>query len=150
LVNLIELPFLVITLDEVELVYFERVSLSIKNFDMSFVFKDLNRPFIRITAIPMECLEMIKNWLDNVDILFSEGIINLNWTKIIQKIKKDPEEFINDGGWSFLMDEVIIINFRVVMRKMKDMVVTPISMNLNLKKMRKVSSQKRVNIVTLK
>lgn len=72
---------------------------------MSFVFKDLNRPFVRITAIPMECLEMIKNWLDNVDILFSEGTINLNWNKIIQKIKKDPEEFINDGGWSFLMDE---------------------------------------------
>jgi nucleosome binding factor SPN SPT16 subunit len=43
LVSLIELPFFVITLDEVELVYFERVSHSIKNFDMAFVFKDLNR-----------------------------------------------------------------------------------------------------------
>jgi nucleosome binding factor SPN SPT16 subunit len=76
---------------------------------MSFIFKDLNRPFIRITAIPIENLELIKNWLDSVDILFSEGLINLNWNKIIQKIKKDPEEFISDGGWNFLMNEVIIL-----------------------------------------
>ena len=117
---------------------------------MSFVFKDLNRPFVRITAIPMECLEMIKNWLDNVDILFSEGVINLNWNKIIQKIKKDPEEFINDGGWSFLMDEVYIINPRVVMKKMTKRTVIPISMNLNSTKRRKVNIQKKANFLTLK
>jgi nucleosome binding factor SPN SPT16 subunit len=75
---------------------------------MTFLFKDLNRQPHRITAIPMENLEPIKNWLDSVDILFSEGLINLNWTKIIQKIKKDPQEFIEEGGWNFLMDEVSI------------------------------------------
>lgn len=106
LVSLIELPFFVTTLDEVELVYFERVSHSIKNFDMAFVFKDLNRQVHRIGAIPMENLEMIKNWLDDCDILFSEGLYNINWVKIIQKIKKDPEGFLEDGGWGFLVDSV--------------------------------------------
>lgn len=76
---------------------------------MSFVFKDLNKPVHRITTIPMENLEMIKNWLDSCDMLFSEGLINLNWPKIIQKIKKDPEDFIENGGWAFLVDDVIII-----------------------------------------
>ena len=77
-------------LDEVELVYFERVAHSIKNFDMAVVFKDLNKPILRIGTIPMENLEMIKSWLDDCDILFSEGLYNMNWNKIIEKIKKDP------------------------------------------------------------
>jgi nucleosome binding factor SPN SPT16 subunit len=57
----------------------------------------------------MENLEMIKNWLDDCDILFSEGLYNINWGKIIQKIKKDPEAFIEEGGWGFLVDNVIIL-----------------------------------------
>lgn len=79
---------------------------------MAFVFKDLNRQVHRITAIPIENLELIKSWLDNCDILFSEGLYNINWQKIIQKIKSDPEEFIEEGGWDFLFDEVVIyLNF---------------------------------------
>jgi nucleosome binding factor SPN SPT16 subunit len=104
LASVIELPFFVITLDEVELVHFERVQLSIKNFDMVFVFKDLNRQAHRITTIPMESLEVIKSWLDSVDILYSEGTINLKWPNILAKIKNDPEAFIKEGGWSFLHD----------------------------------------------
>ena len=110
LVSLIEMPFFVITLDEVELVYFERVSHSIKNFDMAIIFKDLNKPVLRIGTIPMENLEMIKSWIDDCDILFSEGLYNMNWNKIIDKIKKDPEAFIEeDGGWASLVDNVIFI-----------------------------------------
>ena len=42
LVNLTEYPFFVITLDDVEIVHFERVQFSIKNFDMVFVYKDFH------------------------------------------------------------------------------------------------------------
>lgn len=106
LVSLIELPFFVITLDEVEMVYFERVSHSLKNFDMAFIFKDLAKPVQRITIIPMENLEMIKSWLDECDIYYAEGLYNINWPKIIQKIRKDPQGFLDEGGWGFLQDEV--------------------------------------------
>jgi len=105
LASVYELPFFVITLDEVELVYFERVQHSIKNFDMVFVFKDLSKPAHRITTIPMESLEVIKSWLDSVDILYGEGTINLKWPNILSNIKNDPEEFIKNGGWSFLHDD---------------------------------------------
>lgn len=71
---------------------------------MVFVFKDLNRAAHRITTIPMESLEVIKSWLDSVDILYSEGTINLKWPNILTKIKTDPEGFIKEGGWSFLHD----------------------------------------------
>lgn len=73
---------------------------------MAIVFKDLNKPVIKITAIPTENLEMLKTWLDNCDILFSEGLYNINWNTIISKIKSDPDEFLEEGGWGFLMDEV--------------------------------------------
>lgn len=60
----------------------------------------------RITAIPIENLEMIKNWLDESDILFFEGLYNMNWSKVFENIKKDPEEWVEEGGWSFLQLEV--------------------------------------------
>jgi nucleosome binding factor SPN SPT16 subunit len=72
---------------------------------MVIVFKDLNRQPHRITSIPIESLEEIKNWLDSCDILFSEGPMNLKWGKVIGKIKDDPEKFIQDGGWSILQDD---------------------------------------------
>lgn len=72
---------------------------------MVFVFKNLSKPPHRVTAIPVENLEMIKNWLDQTDILFSEGTMNLNWTNILMKIKGDLNEFIEEGGWNFLHEE---------------------------------------------
>ena len=106
LISLVEIPCFVITLNEINIVYFERVSQQLKNFDMAFVFKDLSKPIQRITAIPMETLDMLKSWLDENDILFGEGLYNMNWQKVIQKIKNDPEGFVEEGCWNFLAENV--------------------------------------------
>lgn len=63
-VSLIETPFLVITLDEVELVSLERVDNKIKNFDLVFVFKDYTRPVQTISNIDKKNLDTIKSWLE--------------------------------------------------------------------------------------
>jgi len=63
LVNLTEWPPFVVSLEEVELVHFERVSFSLKNFDMVFIFKDYNRKVSMINAIPMNMLDHVKEWL---------------------------------------------------------------------------------------
>ncbi|OQV21600.1 FACT complex subunit spt16 [Hypsibius exemplaris] len=105
LVNLSEWPPFVITLDEVELVHFERVQFHIKNFDMVFVFKDYHRKPVLVTAIPMNLLEHVKSWLDNSDIYFTEGIQSLNWVKIMKTVGEDPKEFLREGGWQFLEPE---------------------------------------------
>lgn len=104
IISLGELPFFVITINEIDIIYFERVSQSLKNFDMAFIFKDLSRPIKRITAIPMENLDMLKTWADENDILFGEGLYNMNWPHVINSIKDDPETFIKDGCWNFLAD----------------------------------------------
>lgn len=57
-------PPFVITLEEIELVHFERVSLQLKNFDMVFIFKDYNKKPATISAVPMNMLDHVKEWLE--------------------------------------------------------------------------------------
>lgn len=48
-------------------------------------------------------MENVKDWLDSVDIPFSEGPVNLSWPQIMKTINDNPKRFFEDGGWSFLM-----------------------------------------------
>ncbi|UYV66618.1 SUPT16H [Cordylochernes scorpioides] len=102
LVNLTDWPPFVITLEELELVHFERVQFHLKNFDMVFVFKDYSHKVAMVNAIPMNMLDNVKDWLNQCDIRYTEGIQSLNWTKILKTITDDPEGFFDNGGWSFL------------------------------------------------
>ncbi|KAH7542906.1 FACT complex subunit SPT16 [Ziziphus jujuba] len=102
LVELIETPFLVVTLGEIEIVNLERVGLGQKNFDMTVVFKDFKKDVLRIDSIPSTALDGIKEWLDTTDIKYYESRLNLNWRQILKTITDDPQSFIDDGGWEFL------------------------------------------------
>merc|ERR1711962_1656524 len=105
LVNLTSWPPFVTTLEDVELCHFERVQLSLKNFDMVFIFKNYSKKIAMVTAIPMTMLDHVKEWLNSCDIKYSEGVQSLNWTKIMKTIVDDPEGFFESGGWSFLDPE---------------------------------------------
>ncbi|KAJ5584102.1 FACT complex subunit s.t1.c16 [Penicillium hispanicum] len=105
LVQLTEPPFMVITLNEIEIAHLERVQFGLKNFDLVFVYKDFHRPPVHVNTIPVEALEGVKDWLDSVDIAFTEGPLNLNWTTIMKTVVSDPYGFFADGGWSFLAAE---------------------------------------------
>lgn len=63
LVNLTEWPPFVITLEDVELVHFERVQFHLRNFDMIFVFKNYNQKVAMVNAIPMNMCDHVKEWL---------------------------------------------------------------------------------------
>ncbi|CAI5939892.1 unnamed protein product [Closterium sp. NIES-64] len=102
LVELIEVPFLVVTLNEVEIVNLERVGLGQKTFDMAIVFKDFKRDVLRIDAIPSTSLDSVKEWLNSMNIKYYESRLNLSWKAILQNIMSDPEAFLADGGWEFL------------------------------------------------
>jgi Xaa-Pro aminopeptidase len=60
---------------------------------------------VHINTIPVESLEGVKDWLDSVDIAYTEGPLNLNWTTIMKTVVSDPYGFFADGGWSFLAAE---------------------------------------------
>ena len=87
---------------EVNLVNLERVGFNLRNFDMIFIWKDLNRDVGRIDTIPQQSLETIKDWLTSIEIKYYESKLNLQWKTIIKTIKEDPQAFVEDGGWEFL------------------------------------------------
>ncbi|XP_051201231.1 FACT complex subunit SPT16 [Lolium perenne] len=102
LVELIETPFLVVTLGEIEIVNLERVGFGTKNFDMAIVLKDFKKDVLRIDSIPSTSLDAIKEWLDTTDLKYYESRLNLNWRPILKTIIDDPRKFVDDGGWEFL------------------------------------------------
>jgi len=73
LLNLTDSPFFVLTMAEVEVAHFERVAYNLRNFDLCFIFKDYQKPVLRISTIPTNYLHTIKNWLDEMDIVYSTG-----------------------------------------------------------------------------
>lgn len=82
LISLTEAPFFAMNIADVEIVHFERVSLAVKNFDFVFVYKDYAN-FKRISSVPMECLDTIKDWLNESQVLYTEGPISLNWNAVL-------------------------------------------------------------------
>ena len=106
LVHLSDNPPLVVTLSDVEIAHLERVQFGLKNFDLVLIFKDLSLPVVHINTIPSNQLENVKDWLDSVDIPFTEGPVNLSWPQIMKTIQDDPKSFFEEaGGWSFLVTD---------------------------------------------
>lgn len=105
LVQLIDPPFLVVPLNDLELAHLERVSFGLKQFDMVLIYKDYTRPVTHINSIPMVQLDSVKDWLTETSVPFYEGQVNLNWATIMKTVTTDPHEFFKSGGWSFLSTE---------------------------------------------
>lgn len=105
LVSLVMAPFFIVTLDEVEIVFFERVQFTLRQFDMVFVMKDYSKAPLSIGSIPRNNLESIKEWLDSCDVKHYAGPHNLNWKKLMKEVLEDPRGFWEDGGWATLEEE---------------------------------------------
>ncbi len=105
LIQLTEPPFMVLTLEDIEVAHLERVQFGLKNFDLVFIFKDFARAPYHINTIPVESLEDVKDFLDSSDIAFTEGPLNLNWPTIMKTVTQDTHQFFADGGWSFLQND---------------------------------------------
>lgn len=89
--------------NEIEIVHFERVYFGIKNFDLSIVWKDF-ATHKRINSIPIEYIEDLKTYFDEIDIIYSESCAPFNWNAILNQIKEDFSAWIEDGAWMFLQD----------------------------------------------
>jgi nucleosome binding factor SPN SPT16 subunit len=104
LIAISELPVFVIDINDIETVHFERVQFGIKNFDMAIIFKDFTT-FKRINSIPIEHIENIKDYLDEIGVIYSESVVPMNWTNVLQQIREDFEDFLEQGAWKFLQDD---------------------------------------------
>ncbi len=77
---------------------------NIKSFDVTFVFKDYEN-HIRVSSIPINDVEKVKNWLDSCNVIFYDMGKNMNWSKFLGQIRGDFKKFVSVTifiilGWS--------------------------------------------------
>lgn len=113
LVNLTELPNFVVTLSEVDHVHFERVNRTTKNFDMTIIFKNWSITPKTITVIDNKYLEDIQDWLNTVDITYTEQSASMLWSGVMAEAKAFGDYFYYDHdadgekkpvGWNFISE----------------------------------------------
>lgn len=102
LINLIETPFFISELSEIEIVCFERVIFHIKTCDMTIIYR--NKTFKTIQNIEFISLQSVKDFLDSKNIAYIETKVNIQWATLIKEIMKDPVDFYNSGAWSELQE----------------------------------------------
>jgi nucleosome binding factor SPN SPT16 subunit len=90
--------------DEIQAVHFERIIFGIKNFDLALINKDFNN-FRRINSIPMEHIDDLKSFFDEIGVIYCEGPATLNWPAVLSEIRNNFEDWLEDGGWKFLAEE---------------------------------------------
>lgn len=117
LVNLTEWPPTIVTMSEVEHVHMERVTFSNnKNFDVTFIWKDWSRLPRTISAIDSKYMDIIMDWLNEIEMTFTRGKLGMNWVEMMRIAKefRDDGTFYSDKdldgnkkpvGWSFLSVE---------------------------------------------
>ncbi|WEL38193.1 FACT complex subunit spt16 [Encephalitozoon hellem] len=113
LVSLDEAPYFVLTLEDVEVVNFERVVLTVKTVDVLFilknrypldvVMKNKSRLLVSILSVDVQSVNKLKEYLDSNNVLFMETSASIRWNNVIGSIMKDPISFYEDGAWSELM-----------------------------------------------
>lgn len=95
------------SVEEVEVVSFERVIPGTATFDMSLILKDYNKPVITINSIPRNSLEALKDWCLSARLYYMETTVNPNWRVTMKDIRDDPEwdPWLLGDGWSVLNNE---------------------------------------------
>ena len=98
LVALSEFPFFVLDVNEIEIFHFERMFYGMKNFDLAVIKKDFTT-CLRINSIPMEYAEEIKSYINDIGVIFIESMAPLKWDLILNQIKEDFNEWLEQGAW---------------------------------------------------
>jgi len=96
-----EMPFFVLTLEDVDIVVFERMGEAgkLSTFDMSFVFKDFSRMPHGITAVPTKDAESLRTYFTEIGLVVYDSTTNMTWPKLMKEINRDVKEFAENGGW---------------------------------------------------
>lgn len=103
IVSLFEQPFFVLSLEDVEIVNFERVVYNVKTADVVFIFKDKTLPPSKILSIETSYMGRLKDYLDSNNIVYMETVFNIQWKAVLNEILEDPISFYESGGWVELM-----------------------------------------------
>ena len=85
-----ETPFFTQALCDVEVVSLERIVVGGQNIDIVFILKDY-KTTVGITAVPMQSLDSIKDWLCQSGVVYFESNTNIQWTAVLKEIRSDAQ-----------------------------------------------------------
>lgn len=104
---IIDTPAFTQSVEEVEVVSFERVIPGGATFDMSLIPKDYNKPVVSISSIPRNALDTIKDWCLSARLYYMETTVNPNWRVTMKDIREDADwdPWQRGEGWSVLNNE---------------------------------------------
>lgn len=128
--------------NDIECVVFERVLFGIKNFDMAIIFKDFTT-HKRINSIPIEHMEEIKSYLDEICIIYAESEAPFNWNTLLSHIRENFEDWLEEGAWGFLLDQVSFSLFWPCYRLKVRRVVRMARMSCQKTKIQALTTMKR-------
>lgn len=104
LVSLVDSPFLVVTLSEIEIVNFERVVYGVKTSDLVIVMRDKKRPPFSVLSVDIACISDLKDFFDSKGVIFLETKVNIQWSNLIKTIMMDPLSFYENNAWYDLIN----------------------------------------------
>jgi len=100
LVGLQEWPPFCISIDDIDIVVFERAAnVALREFDIAFVKKNYDEVPVRITMVPKLHLDMLKRWLGQLNVVWYSIGMNMQWPLVMKKITSNVKEFVECGGW---------------------------------------------------
>ena len=123
LVNLSEKDPFVLSVDEVEHIHFQRLSIGrLRAFDIIFILKTQvaldrsgdNLKVVRIENVPIEKLDEVRDWIDSHDELtYTAGEPSLKWDMVLDGVRYEMDQGVfwsdtdaegnhKDVGWLFL------------------------------------------------
>jgi len=110
IVHLATKPVFIAELDEIDMVYYERVTPGGGNFDLAFIYKKFIDPgaklsecWERIGTIDMRYLDSVREVLQKSTIPQFEGVTTMAWSAILRDYAKNFDDISADGGWSVLL-----------------------------------------------
>merc|ERR1712176_464088 len=89
-------------MSDIDIVVFERAMDALREFDMALVKKNFSDPhcWMRITTIPKQYLDMIKQYLGESQTVWYVSTMNFNWASLMKDINADLHAFVERGGWN--------------------------------------------------
>jgi len=99
LCGLQEFPPICITLDDIDLVVFERCTNALREFDLALIKKDYEEPVIRISTIPSKHNDMMRHFFAQKGLTWYSNAMNLNWPRVMKDVVSDTKLFVEQGGW---------------------------------------------------
>lgn len=105
LISLDTNPPMVVHMTDIDVAAFERMSVRLREFDITLLYNDFQRKQV-ITTVSKQERDKLMKYFEAMRVIVYECGDNLNWDLVLEDIRKDPKGFVEEGGWLNLLQQI--------------------------------------------